>query len=302
MPANSYIPAHFTTEFDANWQHLAQQKLERTKEYVMVDTVEGKEKKFNQLGKAEFQPIIVRAGETRIVDRPTDARWLRPLPFDIAELLDEWDEKFLGIVKLPDSEMVTSQGYAYARLIDKTILAAAVGTAYTGETGVTPVVLPAAQIIDVNFVETGSAANSGLTIGKLRQAAFKFDDAEVPEDETKTLFLGAKQIQDLLRTTEVTSSDFANVKALAEGQVDTFMGFKIRRVSKDYLPYNSGTDVRNVIACVKSGIRLADTGRRTYTDIRPDKSHALQIRSTVAMGATRMEEVKVVSIACDESP
>ena len=92
------------------------------------------------------------------------------------------------------------------------------------------------------------------------------------------------------------------MKALNEGQVDTFMGFKIKRVNKNYLPYNSTTDVRTVVCCVKSGIRLADTGRRTYTDIRVDKSHALQIRSTVAMGATRMEEVKVVTIACDESP
>ena len=37
-------------------------------------------------------------------------------------------------------------------------------------------------------------------------------------------------------------------------------------------------------------------------DTRVDKQHALQIRSVCAVGATRTEEVKVVEIACDESP
>jgi hypothetical protein len=56
------------------------------------------------------------------------------------------------------------------------------------------------------------------------------------------------------------------------------------------------------VAYVKSGVKLADAGRKVHVDIRPDKSHALQIRTVASLGATRMEEKKVVSIECDESP
>ena len=302
MAAMTQIPEHFTTEFEANWRHLAQQKNERTREYVQVDDVEGKEKSYNQMGEIDFQQVTVRAGETRITDTPLAKRWIRPLPYDVASLFDEWDEKFLGQVKLPKSDTVTSHGYGYARLVDRTILAAAVGTAYTGETGTTATTLPGSQAIAVNFVESGAAANSGLTIGKLRQAQYILDTAEVDEDDPRTVFYSAKQRQDLLRTTEVTSSDYNTVKALVEGKVNSFMGFTFKRVNKDFLPYVAGTDVRTVVICTRQGMMFTDAGKRSHMDIRVDKSHALQIRSVAAVGATRMEEDRVITIACDESP
>ena len=302
MAAMTQIPEHFTTEFESNWRFLAQQKNERVREFSQVDDVEGKEKTYNQMGEIDFQQVTVRAGETRITDTPLAKRWVRPLPYDVASLFDEWDEKFLGQVKLPKSETVTAHGYGYARLVDRLILAAAVGTAYTGETGTTATTLPSSQEIAVNFVESGSVANSGLTIGKLRQAQYILDTAEVDEDDPRTIFYSAKQRQDLLRTTEITSSDYATVKALVEGRIDSFMGFKFKRVNKDFLPYVAGTDVRKVIVATRQGLMFTDAGKRSHMDVRVDKSHALQIRSVCALGATRMEEDRVLTIACDESP
>lgn len=302
MAALTQIPEFFTTEFEANWRQLAQQKMERCREYVQVDDIQGKEKSYNQMGAIDFQQVTVRAGETRLTDTPLAKRWIRPLPYDLASLFDEWDEKFLGQVKLPKSDTVTAHGYGYSRLVDKVILAAAVGTAYTGETGVTATTLPGAQAIAVNFVESGSVANSGLTIGKLRQAQYILDAAEVDEDDPRTIFYAAKQRQDLLRTTEITSSDYSSVKALVEGKIDTFMGFRFKRVNAAFLPYNAGTDVRTAVVITRQGMMFTDAGKRSYMDIRPDKSHALQIRSACAVGATRMEEARVITIACDESP
>jgi hypothetical protein len=101
MAAITQIPEHYTTEFEANWRHLAQQKMERCREYIQVDDVEGKEKSYNQMGEIDFQQVTLRAGPTRITDTPLAKRWIRPLPYDVASLFDEWDEKFLGKVKLP---------------------------------------------------------------------------------------------------------------------------------------------------------------------------------------------------------
>ena len=303
MPAMKDIPAHFTTEYATNWDHLAQAKLTKTRECVVVDTVEGKEKKFNQFDSTEMDPVNVRAGDTRISDTNMPARWLRPYPMDKAFLFDEWDEQFLGQVVLPQSESIQAHAYAYNRAVDRTVIKAALNVAYTGEMGVDATILPASQYIAVNFVETGAAgANLGLTIGKLRQAKYLLDSADIDDEDPRYMAITAKSLQDLLRTTEVTDHDYNTVKALTDGKVDQFLGFTFKRISNKIMPIDTVTDVRTCVAWVKSGIRITDSGRKVHTDVRPDKSHALQIRTVAALGGTRMEECKVVAIYCDESP
>lgn len=300
MSALSQIPQHFVTEFANNWDFLVQQKTDRLKSMVLVDRVKGKEKSYNQLGAIEMARVTSRSGETRFTDTPLYKRWLRPLPYDLATLFDEWDAEFLGEIVLPTSETVQGHGMAYGRACDDVIIAAATADAYTGETGTATTALPASQKVPVDYVETGSAANSGLTIGKLRQTKYILDSNEVDPDEARFMAVSAKQVQDLLRNTEVTSEDYNTIKALVEGKVDTFMGFKFIRTQR--LALNTSTDVRTCFAWVKSGLRFSDAGRTTRMDIRADRSHSLQIRTTAALGATRTEEKKVVQISCDESP
>lgn len=302
MPAMKDIPAHFVTEYATNWEHLAQQKMAKTRECVTVDTVNGKEKKYNQMAPSEMDPVTVRAGDTRISDTDLPARWLRPYPLDKAFLFDEWDETFLGEVVLPQSESIQNHAMAYNRAVDRTVIKAALNVAYTGEIGVDPTPLPAGQIIAVNFVETGTAANTGLTIGKLRQAKFMLDNADVDDEDPRYVAITAKSLQDLLRTTEVTSADYNTVRALVDGKVNTFLGFEFKRISNKIMPIDTVADVRTCVAWAKSGIKITDSGKEVHIDVRPDKSHALQIRTVAALGGTRMEEVKVVGILCDESP
>lgn len=300
MSAIAQIPQYFTTEFTSNWEHLLQQKVSKLRDFVSVESVRGKEKTFNQMAAVEMTKITSRASDTTITDVALAKRWLRPYPYEHATLFDEWDAEYLGEVSLPQSETISNHAMAYMRTCDKEVIAAALGIAYTGETGVTPTALPSGQKVAVDYVESGVAANSGLTIAKLRQAAYLLNEAEVDDSDPRIMVVSAKQIQDLLRTTEVTSADFNTVKALVQGDIDTFMGFKFRRVASSLLPYNSGTGVRTCFAYVRSGIKLADAGRKVHVDIRADKSHALQIRTVASLGATRMEEKKVVEVAADE--
>jgi hypothetical protein len=294
------IPEHYTTQFDQNWRHLVQQKNSRLREYVTLDSISGKEKSYNQLSEAAMQLITSRSGETRISDQATAKRWIRPKAYDTAKLFDEFDEQLLGEVVLPTSPVVQSHAAAYARTADQVIIEALGGSAYTGETGVTPTSLPSGQKVAVNYVESGNTANSGLTIGKLRAAKFILDANEVDEEEERIIVVSAKQLQDLLRTTEITSADYNSVKALVDGSVNTFMGFKFRKTQ--LLPLTVSSDVRMTYVYVKSGIVLAERGLKTHMDVRTDLSHSLQIRSVASLGATRLEEKKVVEIACDESP
>jgi len=290
------VPNHYTTQFDANWKHLVQQKNSKLKEYVTIDSIEGKEKSYNQIDTTSMTQITDRSRDTRISDQTMAKRWIRPQQYDCAKLVDEWDEQLLGEVVLPTSPIIQSHAAAYGRTCDTIIIGALGGTAYTGTTGTTATPLPAGQKVGVQYVESGAAANSGLTIAKLRAAKFLFDSNDVDEEEERIIVVSAKQLQDLLKTTEATSADYNTVRALVDGNLNTFMGFKFRRTQ--LLPKTA--TVRSVYAYVKSGVILAERGLKTHMDIRTDLSHSLQIRSVASLAAVRMEEKKVVEIACDE--
>jgi len=291
------IPEHYTTQFDSNWKHLVQQKNSKLKEYVTIDSIEGKEKSYNQIDATSMTQITDRSKDTRISDQAMAKRWIRPTQYDCAKLVDEWDEQLLGEVVLPTSPIIQSHAQAYARTCDTIIIGALGGTAYTGTTGTTATVLPAGQKVAVNYVESGTAANSGLTIAKLRAAKFLFDSNEIDEEEERIMVVSAKQLQDLLRTVEATSADYNSVRALVDGALNTFMGFKFRRSQL----LTKVSTVRSCYAYVKSGVILAERGLKTHMDVRTDLSHSLQIRSVASLAAVRMEEKKVVEIACDEA-
>ena len=305
MSANTYIPAHYPLEYDTNWEQLVQQSDSRLSEFVTMSPFEGKSKDFNQIGAVDWQAILGRARETVITDTPLGKRRLTQGAYDKADLFDEWDEAFLGQISLPKSEVMVAHLNGWNRLIDAIIIAAALGDAVVpsvtslGIETTTSTALPAAQKVAIDYVETGAAANSSLTIGKLRQAKFILDDGDVEDSEDRVLAITAKELQSLLRSIEINSFDYNNVKALVEGKVDTFMGFRFKRVSKLVMPAVAG--VRYLPGWVRSGVKLATTGARAHMDVRVDKSHALQLRHTGLVGGVRMEEAKVIQIAVDST-
>lgn len=291
------IPDHFVTQFDANWSHLVQQKMSRLREYVRIDSIEGKEKVYNQINTSTMSLITTRSGVTTPTDIPTAKRWLRCAGYDTVALFDEFDEMLLGNVVLPTSQTVESHAYAYARTLDQILINALGGSAFTGVDGTTPVSLPSSQQVAVNFVEAGSVANSGLTLDKLRQTKYILDSNEVDEDDQRVIVVSAKQLQNLLRSTQFTSRDYNDVQSLVSGKIDTFLGFKFVRT--ELLPVAS--NIRTCYAYAKSGVVLAEAGKEVKIDIRSDLRHSLQIRTKGLLGGTRLEEKKVVQIFCDET-
>ena len=180
---------------------------------------------------------------------------------------------------------------AMGRAMDDVVISAALGTSFTGETGSTSTALPSTQKI----AEAGTA---GLTIAKLRTAKEKFDLASVDPSITRNIVVSPRQITDLLGTTEVTSSDFNTVKALANGEINSFLGFNF--IVSNRLSIESSK--RKCIAFASDGIALGvgkDVNARI--DERADKSYATQVYYCMSIGATRMEQAKVLGIVCQEA-
>ena len=121
-----------------------------------------------------------------------------------------------------------------------------------------------------------------------------FFDPSIP----RTIVVSPKQITDLLGTTEVTSSDFNTVKALANGEISSFLGFNFIVSNR----LTSSSSKRLCLAFTNDAIKLA-LGKDVMTriDERADKGYSQQVYVCASMGATRMEEDKVVTIEAHEA-
>jgi len=181
--------------------------------------------------------------------------------------------------------------------IDQVIYDALGGVAYRGETGATAVSFPDAQKIAADFGSTGT--NSGLTVGKLRRAMKMLDAKNVPS-ENRTFVGSATEKEQLLGTTQATSADFNNVRALCNGEIDTFLGFKFVWLGDGIVKVAS--NIAECFAFHKTGVcfgMLEELFLRI--DERKDKSYSKQIYYEISCGAGRLEEAKVVKVLCDQS-
>jgi hypothetical protein len=277
--------------FRANFQILSQQKKSRLRNYVREEPLTGEDDFFDQIGAADGADITNRHGDTQYATTPHSRRKCTAIPWEWADLIDKADKvRMLGD---PTSSYVITAAAAAGRRQDDHIIAAALGTAYTGKTGTTAVTFPAGQVVGV-----GSPV-SGLTIAKLISAKSLFGQNDVDPDIALHICVAQKQLDDLLGTTQVTSSDYNSVKALVKGEIDTFLGFKFHRSERLAVDANS---YRRVIAWAQDGILLGVSGDvTTHIDRLPTKRHTTQVRLELDMGATRMEEVKVVEVKCSEA-
>lgn len=293
------LPTYFETEYSKNWEMLAQQMDSRLGAAVTPTTITGKRRKFNQLDEGEMSEVTERKGDTPDGDSTGSAYWIFRRKFEKVITFDEDDEVQLGTIALPDSDEVASMTYASNRTKDRVIIQAFDGTRYIGENGTTSDAFDTNFSIAVDYVASGSTANSGLTLAKIAQAKMLLDEAEV-EDGERYFVHSAQQLQDMLLVDKMTSEDYASVKALVDGKIDRFLGFKFVRT--ELLSRNTSTDVRTCFAWHKSGIKFADGGRNTHMDILPSRRHCKQIRGVYRCGAVRTQNEKVVRIYTDESP
>jgi len=268
---------------------LSQQKGSLLRGSVDVETVVGNNAFFEQVGSATAQKRVSRHSDTPQLDTPHAKRRVSLVDYEYADLIDQQD-KVRTLID-PTSAYANAAAFALGRSMDDEIIAAATGNAFTGATGSVSTALGAGQAI----TESGT---DGLTIAKLRTAKEKFDLASVDPSLPRFLVVGPRQVSDLLGTTSVTSSDFNTVKALVNGEVDTFMGFKF--ITSTRLAIASSK--RLCIAFAGDGIKLA-LGKDVMTriDERSDKGYSTQVYVCMSIGATRMEESKVVSIQAHEA-
>ncbi len=301
---SSQITTAFVQQYKSEVFHLSQQKGSKLQDKVRKESQQGKSAFYDRLGKAEAVEKVTRHSDTPQIDSEHSRRRVTLSDYVWADLIDKEDLRRL--LMDPAGAYAQAAMWGMGRQKDRKVIAAANGSAYGGEDGSSEVVLPNAQRMHA----VASSALSVANVQWLRRIKKKFDAADVDESIARYAAITSNQLEALLGVTEITSADFNTIRALVMGDINTYMGFNFVRtelldLQVDALSCStttgaagSGTSCIGSRRCVfwaKDGLLLA-----TADDIEvkieplPTKNYATQVFVSMGIGATRMEEAKVV--------
>ena len=290
---SSNITTSFVEQYSSNVNLLSQQMGSKLRASVDEESVVGKSAFFEQIDSTAAVLRTSRHGDTPQIDTPHSRRRVSLADYEWGDLIDDAD-KIRALVD-PTSAYARNAAAAMNRAMDDVIITAMNASASTGVAGATSTALPSTQ-------KTATSDQSdGLTIAKLLSAKKILDNNDIDPSRKRFIVCGPQQIADLLGTTQVTSSDFNTVKALAQGDITSYLGFEFimsTRLNKDA----TNTTDRLVFAYTEDAIKLA-IGKDIKANIseRADKSYSTQVYYCMDIGAVRMEEKAIFQIPCHEA-
>ncbi len=142
-------------------------------------------------------------------------------------------------------------------------------------------------------------AGTNMNIEKLRAASKALNEKNVPA-EGRYLLMHASQLDALLGETEVTSSDFAVVRALSRGEIDSFMGFTFLTMGDRDEGGVPKPSTRTCFAWHKDSMGYAESmAQKTEVNYVPEKTSFL-VSSMFSAGAVAIDDEGIVKISCTE--
>lgn len=280
-------------QYKANVELLMQQKESRLVQSVSTGSHVGKAASIvEQFGEATAQKKTVRHGDTPLMPLAQDKRWVHPVDYEWASLIDKQDQ-LRAIIELTNPYAMAGAS-AMNRAKDDEILAMIFAVNYTGENGTT------AEAWSTSYdvaVATGGAASS-LNVAKLQKAIELLIRAN-KGDITESVFgaISSYEHDALLKEMQIVNKDYGSSAVLVDGKVKRFMGVDFTLTER--LAIASGN--RQIPVWLKSGVYLG-IWQDMETDIGPrrDKSNATQVYLNMTLGATRTQLGKVIKVLCDD--
>lgn len=282
----------YAQAYAANIMQLAQEKYAKLMSICfMKPNVSGKTFFQDQIGKWSMQTKGGRNVQTPNNDPNLGRRMGVLVDYHDNRMLDRGDE--LRMISDPRSAYTIAAASSLGRQIDTVIANAILATSKSGETGSTSVTLGSTALTShVNPTAGATGTPATLTFARVR-AAKRALDIEGVEMDDRFFVVSPQGLDQLLNTTQATSSDYAAVKALVRGELDTWMGFKW--IMSTNLS-SSGT-ITSCFAMQRTAICLAlGSEPMVRTDERKDLSYSWQVYYELNIGAVRLEEARVVQV------
>ena len=272
----------FVTLFDAEVKQAYQAKAELVGATRMRRGVEGEVVKFPKVGKGA---ATLRVPQTDVT----------PLNVDFSQVtatLQDWNAAEYSDIFMQQKvnfderqELVQVLSSAIGRRQDQLIIDAltASGTSLTVSN-------------DIGGTDTN------LNVAKLREAKKLMDKNNVPPQD-RHMIIHANSLASLLSETNVTSSDFNTVKALVNGEIDTYLGFKFHTLgdrSEGGLAIDGSLD-RTLFAFHKQAVGYAEgLAPRTEINYVAEKTSHL-VNTILSANAVAIDDEGIVKLTCRES-
>ena len=241
--------------------------------------VEGNQVKFPKIGKGT---ATVRVPQTDVTPLNVSYSQVSASMSDFiaAEYSDIFNQQKVNFDER--RELVQVVGNAIGRRMDQLVIDALNASATT-----------------LTVATTVGGAGTNLNIEKLIETKKLMDANNVPA-EGRAMIIHANNLAGLLGETEVTSSDFATVKALVNGSVDTFLGFKFIQIGdrdEGGLPIPS---TRTCFAFHRDAVGMGiGMNQRSEINYVPEKTSFL-VSSMFSAGAVAIDDEGIVKISCTE--
>jgi hypothetical protein len=146
----------------------------------------------------------------------------------------------------------------------------------------------------------GPGGNTDMNIEKLRATAKALNQKNVPS-EGRYLLMHSTQLDSLLGEQEITSQDFAAVKALVQGEINTFMGFNILTMGDRDEGGIPKPSTRTCFAWHKDSMGYAESmAQKTEVNYVPEKTSFL-VSSMFSAGSVAIDGEGIVKISCTEA-
>lgn len=316
---NSQIESWRVQQYAANVYQVSQQKGSKLWPLVRKEQFLGKAEFFDRLGQATAADKVGRNTDSPNLDIDHTRRMVTTVTREWGTLVDRKDN--LQNIHDPASEYAMAAGMALGRKRDNVIISAAFGYAASGEDGSSTTALGNGQKV----AAVKSAALDYANVQQLRKAKKLMDLASV--EGKRYIAYSADFLESLLSATEVSSSDFNTVKALVNGELNTFLGFEFihceelnsftaistvagSSIDTGDFHFDTGTGLYNVsgidlgttervaMAFAEGGLIGAETSGSFIARIeeRADKGYSKQVYTAMDVGAVRMEEAKIVQL------
>jgi len=144
--------------------------------------------------------------------------------------------------------------------------------------------------------------DSNLNVAKLREAKRLMDKNNVPP-EGRHIIIHGNGLASLLSETSVTSSDFNSVKALVQGDINSFLGFTFHMLgdrSEGGLVIDGSLD-RSCFAFHQMAVGYGEgISMRTEINYIPEKTSFL-VNEVFSAGAIAIDDEGIVKITCRET-
>lgn len=243
--------------------------------------VEGSTVKFPKLGKGVAS---VRIPQTDVT--PMNLTWTQATctltDYNAAEYSDIFNQAKVNFEER--NELVQAVAAAIGRRQDQLVIDALDVPTYTSQT------------VDEDIGGTDSNVN----VDKLREGKRIHDKLNVPTGD-RHILIHANGLSALLGETEATSSDFASVKALVNGEINTFLGFLFHTIGdRDEGGLPVSTADRTFWSWHKRAVGYAEgIGPKVEINYIPEKTSWL-VNALLSAGAVVIDSEGVVEYTADE--